>query len=33
MAETMEELLAGIEEDERPLRPLRSGEVVEGVVA
>ena len=33
MAETMEELLAGIEEDERALRPLRSGEVVEGVVA
>jgi small subunit ribosomal protein S1 len=33
MAETMEELLAGIEEDERALQPLRSGEVVEGVVA
>jgi small subunit ribosomal protein S1 len=33
MSETMEELLAGIEEDERALRPLRSGEVVEGVVA
>lgn len=32
-AETMEELLAGIEEDERALRPLRPGEVVEGVVA
>ncbi|MDP9274288.1 MAG: S1 RNA-binding domain-containing protein [Chloroflexota bacterium] len=31
--ETMEEFLAGIEEDERPLRPLRQGEVVEGVVA
>jgi small subunit ribosomal protein S1 len=31
--ETMEELLAGTEEDERALRPLRSGEVVEGVVA
>jgi small subunit ribosomal protein S1 len=31
--ETMEELLAGIEEDERALRPLRPGEVVEGVVA
>ena len=29
----MEELLAGIEEGERALRPLRSGEVVEGVVA
>jgi small subunit ribosomal protein S1 len=33
MAETMEELLAGTEDDERALRPLRSGEVVEGVVA
>src|SRR5205809_6757554 len=32
-AETMEELLAGIEEDERALRPLRPGEIVEGVVA
>jgi small subunit ribosomal protein S1 len=32
-AETLEEFLAGIEEDERDLRPLRSGEVVEGVVA
>ena len=32
-AKTMEELLAGIEEDERALRPLRPGEVVEGVVA
>src|SRR2546425_13063614 len=32
-AETMEELLAGIEEDARALRPLRAGEVVEGVVA
>ena len=31
--ETMEEFLAGIEEDERSLRPLRQGEVVEGVVA
>ncbi|HEV8535072.1 MAG TPA: S1 RNA-binding domain-containing protein [Candidatus Limnocylindria bacterium] len=31
--ETMEELLAGIEADERALRPLRGGEVVEGVVA
>src|SRR3989442_15514193 len=31
--ETMAELLAGIEEDERALRPLRPGEVVEGVVA
>ena len=31
--ETMEELLAGAEEGERALRPLRSGEVVEGVVA
>ena len=31
--ETMEELLAGVEEDERALRPLRPGEVVEGVVA
>jgi small subunit ribosomal protein S1 len=29
----MAEFLAGIEEDERALRPLRSGEVVEGVVA
>ena len=32
-AETMEELLAGIEEDERALRPFRPGEIVEGVVA
>src|SRR5438270_6948086 len=32
-AETMEELLAGAEADERALRPLRSGEVVEGTVA
>jgi small subunit ribosomal protein S1 len=32
-AETMEELLASVEEDERALRPLRPGEVVEGVVA
>jgi small subunit ribosomal protein S1 len=32
-AETMAELLAGIEEDERALRPLRSGEVVDGIVA
>ena len=32
-AETMEELLAGAEADERILRPLRSGEFVEGVVA
>jgi small subunit ribosomal protein S1 len=32
-AETMEELLAGVEADERALRPLRPGEVVEGVVA
>jgi small subunit ribosomal protein S1 len=32
-AETMEELLAGIDEEERALRPLRTGEVVEGVVA
>src|SRR5438874_12169984 len=32
-AETMAELLAGIEEDERALRPLRPGEIVEGVVA
>src|SRR5206468_5150436 len=32
-AETMEELLAGIQEDERALRPLRPGEIVEGVVA
>jgi small subunit ribosomal protein S1 len=32
-AQTMEELLAAMEEDERALRPLRSGEVVEGVVA
>src|SRR6267378_3928326 len=32
-AATMEELLAGIEEDERALRPFRTGEVVEGVVA
>ena len=31
--ETMAELLAGTEEDERALRPLRPGEVVEGVVA
>jgi small subunit ribosomal protein S1 len=31
--ETMEELLAGVEKDERALRPLRPGEVVEGVVA
>jgi small subunit ribosomal protein S1 len=31
--ETMEELLAGIEAGERALRPLRPGEVVEGVVA
>jgi small subunit ribosomal protein S1 len=31
--ETMEELLAGFEEDERALRPLRPGEVVEGTVA
>src|SRR5438045_8732984 len=31
--ETMEEFLAGIEKDERALRPLRQGEVVEGVVA
>src|SRR2546430_12423769 len=31
--ETMEELLASIEEEERALRPLRAGEVVEGVVA
>jgi small subunit ribosomal protein S1 len=29
----MEELLAGVEADERALRPLRPGEVVEGVVA
>ena len=29
----MEELLAGIEEDARALRPLRPGEVIEGVVA
>ena len=29
----MEELLAAIEEDERALRPPRSGEVVEGIVA
>lgn len=29
----MEELLAGVEEDERAPRPLRPGEVVEGVVA
>src|SRR2546421_952839 len=29
----MEELLAGIQEDEHTLRPLRQGEVVEGVVA
>ena len=32
-AETMEELLAGAEADEGALRPLRSGEVVEGTVA
>lgn len=32
-AGTMEELLAGIEENERALRPLRQGEVIEGVVA
>src|SRR6059058_1707625 len=32
-AETMAELLAGVEEDERALRPLRPGEIVEGVVA
>ena len=32
-SETMEEFLAGIEEDEGALRPLRSGEMVEGVVA
>jgi small subunit ribosomal protein S1 len=32
-AETMEELLAGIEEEGRALRPLRPGEVIEGVVA
>jgi small subunit ribosomal protein S1 len=31
--ETMEELLAGIEADERALRPLRPGEIVEGTVA
>jgi small subunit ribosomal protein S1 len=31
--ETMEELLAGVEDDERALRPLRAGEIVEGVVA
>ncbi|MGH2470839.1 MAG: 30S ribosomal protein S1 [Candidatus Limnocylindria bacterium] len=31
-AETMEELLAGIDEEDRALRPLRPGEVVEGVV-
>jgi small subunit ribosomal protein S1 len=30
---TMEELLAGVEADEHALRPLRPGEVVEGVVA
>lgn len=29
----MEELLAGTDKDERALRPLRQGEVVEGVVA
>jgi len=29
----MQELLAGVEADERALRPLRPGEVVEGVVA
>jgi len=29
----MAELLAGVEEDERALRPLRPGEIVEGVVA
>jgi small subunit ribosomal protein S1 len=32
-AETMAELLAGVEADERALRPLRPGEVVEGIVA
>jgi small subunit ribosomal protein S1 len=32
-AQTMEELLAAAEEDERDLRPLRPGEVVEGMVA
>ncbi len=32
-AQTMEELLAGIDADARALLPLRSGEVVEGVVA
>src|SRR5438034_5950858 len=32
-AETMAELLAGVEEDERALRPLRPGEIVEGIVA
>jgi ribosomal protein S1 len=32
-AETMEELLAKQEDDERALRPLCIGEVVEGVVA
>jgi small subunit ribosomal protein S1 len=31
--ETMQEFLAGIEADERVLRPLRTGEVVEGVIA
>jgi small subunit ribosomal protein S1 len=31
--ETMEELLAGMESEERALAPLRPGEVVEGVVA
>ena len=31
--ETMEELLAGTEENERAVHPLRPGEVVEGVVA
>ena len=29
----MAELLAGVEEDERALRPLRPGEIVEGIVA
>lgn len=32
-AETMEELLAGAEADERMLRPLHAGEFVEGVIA
>jgi small subunit ribosomal protein S1 len=31
--ETMEEFLAGIEENEQALRPLRSSEIVEGVIA